>query len=162
MAAVQKQFKAGQYLFKEGQASNSMFLIRRGSVGVRKMKGNTFVEIARIYPNQVLGELSFFDRLPRSAAAVALTDVDALEIGFEALDKAWNNIPEYFRAIMGSVADRLRRANDTIRRLKPNQVDESIDVGAIEAEPDDSVTLSAVAGEEIKKAVDGDGGSSST
>lgn len=157
MAAVQKQFKAGQYLFKEGQASNSMFLIRRGSVGVRKMKGNTFVEIARIYPNQVLGELSFFDRQPRSAAAVALTDVEALEIPFDSLDKTWNGIPEYFRAIMGSVADRLRRANDTIRRLKPNQTDETF---TSEAEPDDSVTLSPVAGEEMQKVVGGDGSSS--
>lgn len=152
MGATLKTFKAGQYLFKDGQTSSSMFLIRKGSVGVRKMKGSTFVEIARIYPNQVLGELSFFDRQPRSAAAVALTDVEALEIEFEALDKIWKEIPEYFKAIMASVADRLRRANETVRRLKPNQqVDPEAEGGVVEAEPDDSIALDSASGDALGK-----------
>lgn len=155
MAAVERTFKAGQYLFKEGQASQSMFLIRRGNVGVRKMKGSNFVEIARIYPNQVLGELSFFDRQPRSAAAVALSDVHALEIDFASLDKAWGQTPEYLRSIIVSVAERLRRANETIRRLKPSQEDDTGESGAVEVEPDnapiDQTVLPAGAGAELAK-----------
>ncbi|MBL7717006.1 MAG: cyclic nucleotide-binding domain-containing protein [Bdellovibrionales bacterium] len=121
MPATPKTFKQGQFLFKDGQASNSLFIIRKGTVSVRKMKGSNFVEIGRIYPNQVLGELSFFDRQPRSAAAMADGDVEALEIDFESLEKIWKETPDYFKAIMKSVADRLRKANETIRKLKPSQ-----------------------------------------
>jgi CRP-like cAMP-binding protein len=80
------------------------------------------VEIARVYANEVLGELSFFDRQPRSASAVALTEVEVMELKFEGLDKLWNQIPEYMKTIMASVAERLRRANDTIRRLQKDVI----------------------------------------
>jgi len=99
-----------------------MFLIKRGTIAIRKMKGSAFVEIARVYANEVLGELSFFDRLPRSASAVALTEVEVLEIKFDALDKIYGSVPDYMKSIMASVADRLRKANETIRRLQKNTV----------------------------------------
>ncbi len=121
---VQRFFRPGQYLFKEGEPSKSMFLIKKGTVSVRKMKGAAFVEIARIYSSEVLGELSFFDRLPRSAAAIALTEVECLEIQFSSLDKIYKSVPDYMKTIIAAVADRLRKANDTIRRLQKNVVSE--------------------------------------
>jgi len=118
MAARKRFFRSGQQLFVEGGPSTCMYLISKGTVSIRKKKGSTHIEIARLYSNEVLGELSFFDRRPRSASAVALTDVDALEIDFVSLDKIYKNVPEYLKTIMRSVAERLRRANDVIRRLK--------------------------------------------
>ena len=117
MSTSQRYFKTGQFIFKDGDASNSMFLIRQGTVAIQKLKDDRPVEIARIYSNEVLGELSFFDRLPRSASAVALSDVELMEIPFEDLDKIYVNVPDYMKTIIASVAERLRRANDTIRRL---------------------------------------------
>ena len=119
-----KSFRTGQYLFREGEVSRSLFLIKKGSVGIRKMKGPAFVELARLYNNEVVGELSFFDRQPRSASAVALNDVEVLEIAFESLEKVYQDVPDYLRTIMASVADRLRKADETIRRLQKNVVDE--------------------------------------
>ncbi len=120
--AMSKSFAPGQYLFHEGDPSNAMYLISKGTVSIRKYKGTAYVEIARLYSNEVLGELAFFDRQPRSASAVALTDVDVIELQFEALDKLFASTPDYMKTIIASVADRLRRANDTIRRLQKNMV----------------------------------------
>ncbi len=143
-SAIQRFFRPGQVLFREGAPSNCMYLIKKGTVSVRKVKGSAFVEIARIYANEVLGELSFFDRLPRSASATAMTEVEALEISFESLDKTYVNVPEYLRTIIAAVAERLRKANDMIRRLQRNVVtddgheeqlasakDEAIDVASV-------------------------------
>ncbi|OFZ04535.1 MAG: hypothetical protein A2070_09675 [Bdellovibrionales bacterium GWC1_52_8] len=108
-----------------------MYLIKKGTVSIRKMKGPAFVEIARAYSSEVVGELSFFDRQPRSAAAVALTEVEVLEINFESLDKVYEKIPEYMRTIISCVAERLRKADDTIRRLQKEVVkDDQISPGA--------------------------------
>lgn len=101
-----------------------MYLVKKGTIAIRKMKGGAFVELGRIYSNEVIGELSFFARQPRSAAAVALTEVEVLEISFKALDKIYENVPDYLKTIMASVADRLRKANDTIRRLQRNVIHE--------------------------------------
>jgi CRP/FNR family cyclic AMP-dependent transcriptional regulator len=119
------QFRPGQYIFRENEASKSMFLIQKGSVAIRKIKPGGYVEIAHVYSGEVIGELSFFDRRPRSASAVALTEVEVLEITFDSLDKTYAKVPDYLKTIIASLAERLRRANDTIRRLQKEVVRET-------------------------------------
>jgi CRP-like cAMP-binding protein len=82
------------------------------------MKGKNFVEVAKCLPGEVLGELSFFDRLPRSATAVAIMEVEIVEIPFESMDKIYQSIPDYMKTIVAALADRLRKANETIRLLQ--------------------------------------------
>lgn len=126
MASTQRYFRPGQYLFREGEPSKSIFVITKGTVSVRKRKNALYVELARVYSNEVLGELSFFDRGPRSAGAIALTEVEALEITFESLDKIYEGIPDYVKTIVAALAERLRRANDMIRKLQKETVSEEI------------------------------------
>jgi len=135
MAGAQIQnFRPGDNLFHEGQPSDSLFIIQKGTVAIRKRKSGGYIEIAKIYSNEVLGELSFFDKLPRSASAVALTEVEALRIDFRSMDTIFKKIPAYLRTIMMAMAERLRRANDTIRKLQKN-------VQSDTKEDDDSLSL---------------------
>lgn len=121
---LQRYFRPGQALFKEGESSSSIFIIRRGTIAVRKRKGDGYVEVSRLYTNEVLGELSFFDRQPRSATAVALTEVEVMEITFDALDRIYKTIPDYMRTIVASMAERLRKASETISKLQKDTVDD--------------------------------------
>lgn len=131
MATVQRFFRPGQVLFKEGDTSRSIFIIKKGTVSIRKAKGSAFVEIAKLYTNEVIGEMTFFDRLPRSAFAVAATELEVMEISFESLDQVYAQVPEYLRTIMAAMADRLRKANEMIRKLqKTMPADPTPGVGA--------------------------------
>jgi CRP/FNR family cyclic AMP-dependent transcriptional regulator len=127
MAATTRNFKAGEYLFREGDISDTMYVVKEGIISVRKKKSAAYIEIGTIHSKEVLGELSFFDRRPRSASAIAITDVEALEIDFESLDKIYTKVPDYIKTMMAAVAERLRRANDTIRRLQTEVVLEAED-----------------------------------
>lgn len=118
MGAVLRSYKPGQVLFNEGEPSHSLFIIRRGAVSIRKVKANTFVEVGKLAVNEVIGELSFFDRQPRSASAVAINDVEANEIPFEAMEKIYDQIPDYMKVIVAAMAERLRMANEQIRQLR--------------------------------------------
>lgn len=122
MPATPKYFRPGEVLFKEGDASRSMYVIQKGTVAIRKMKGGGYVDLAKVYSNEVLGELAFFDRQPRSATAIALSEVEVLEIDFAALQKIYDSIPHYFKTILACVADRQRKSNETIKRLQRNLV----------------------------------------
>lgn len=102
----------------------SLFLVIKGTLSIRKMKGSAYVEIARVYANEVVGELSFFDRQPRSAAAFALTEVEVTEIGFDSLDKVFQSTPPYLKAMIAAMSDRLRKADDTIKRLQKSTPDQ--------------------------------------
>lgn len=121
-APQEKYYRPGQFVFREGEVSRSLFIIKKGTVSIRKMKGSAFVEIARVFSNEILGELSFFDRLARSASAIAITEVDAMEISFESLDKIYATVPDYMKTIIACMAERLRRADDTIRRLQKDVI----------------------------------------
>lgn len=130
MAAFTRTYKTGQIVFEEGTPSTSIFIIKKGAVSIRKVKGKTFVEVAKIQANEVIGELSFFDRLPRSASAVALMDVEALEIPFESMERIYNSIPDYLKTIMAALADRLRKANEQIRVLQKHREKTMDDAGS--------------------------------
>jgi len=118
MTKTNQLFKPGQYLFHEGDPSEAIYLIREGTVSIRKMKGAAFTEIYRAHSNEVIGELSFFDRSPRSASAVALTEVDVVEISFKSLEDAYGKIPDFMKSFIITLSTRLRNANDLIKRLQ--------------------------------------------
>lgn len=120
MSAKPRTFKKGQYLFRESEEATSLFIIQTGSIAIRKNKPGGQVELAKCHSSEVVGEMAFFDKQPRSASAVTLTDVQALEIGYPALKEIYQKVPSYFRAFMVCLVDRLRKADETIRRLEKN------------------------------------------
>ena len=118
MPVSTKNFKPGEVLFAEGEPANSLFIIRKGAVSIRKMKTKTYIEVAKAAANEVLGELAFFDRQPRSATAVALIDVEAIEITFDSMEKIYASMPDYMKTIVAAMAERLRKANEIIRTMQ--------------------------------------------
>jgi CRP/FNR family transcriptional regulator, cyclic AMP receptor protein len=108
----------GTVLFNEGEKPDCMFIIKGGQVGITKKKGNTEVEIGCIERGQVLGEMGFFDGKTRSASAKAMTDVEAIKIGYDKLKALYDQYPAYFKAIIASVVERLRDADNKIRFLE--------------------------------------------
>jgi CRP-like cAMP-binding protein len=151
-----KYFRPGQYLFAENDPAVSLFVIKKGTVSVRKRKHTSFIEIARIYANEVVGELGLFDHAPRSASAMALTEVEAVELKYEALEKIFKDVPDYFKTIVAAMAERLRRADDMIRRLDHEVAGENESLPQKPADDSAADVLAATAdvlgGDEDKKA----------
>ena len=74
----ERALKRGQVLFREGDSGEEMFLVRRGSIVISKpVTGRVEQVLARIGPGDFFGEMSLFDRSPRSATVQADSDVDA-------------------------------------------------------------------------------------
>ncbi len=118
MAAQPRTFKSGATVFTEGDVSNSIFIVKKGILAIRKKKGSGYVEMGRIHQGEVIGEMGFFDRKPRSATIVCDQDAELIEIDFESLDKIYQPVPDYIKSIVNALVDRLRRANETIRKLQ--------------------------------------------
>src|SRR5215218_10733522 len=73
------QLPAGQTIFEYGAPGDSLFIIRSGEVEVflTDDTGNRIV-LERNGPGDVIGEISLLAPGPRSASAVAASDVEAL------------------------------------------------------------------------------------
>lgn len=113
-----KQLKKGDYLFREGDPSEAMFVIKTGKFSVLKSKGNSEITLAELGPGDMVGEMAFFDNKPRSASVKALGDGAVIELPFKSLNAQFKSFPEWLKAIMRTVNTHLRNANQKIKTLE--------------------------------------------
>ncbi len=73
-----RTFRAGTEIIKEGSFSEAMFLIVSGRARVEKAINSNPRPVWHLEAGSTFGEMSLFDKLPRSASVYAETDVDAL------------------------------------------------------------------------------------
>jgi CRP/FNR family cyclic AMP-dependent transcriptional regulator len=113
-----RQLKAGEILFKEGEASDSMYVIKKGRLSVFKLKGTQEVELAEVGPGQMIGEMAFFDRKPRSAGVKATSETEIIELPFSSLQTQYEAFPQWLKSIVKTINEHLRDANKRIKNLE--------------------------------------------
>ncbi len=113
-----KQLKKGDILFREGDPSDAMFVIKKGRIGILKTKGASEITLAELVPGEMLGEMAFFDNKPRSASARAFVDSEVIALPFASLHAQFKTFPEWLRAMVKTVNSHLRNANQTIKNLQ--------------------------------------------
>jgi CRP/FNR family cyclic AMP-dependent transcriptional regulator len=111
--------KKGDLLFDEGAASDAMYVVKSGSISIVKKKGNSEIELAKIMPGQLFGEMAFFDDKPRSAGARATKDgTVVIALPFKSLHAQFKQFPEWLKAMVRTVNDNLRAANKRLKELE--------------------------------------------
>ncbi len=69
------QAAAGDYLFRQGQASDGMYLIERGRIAIEvRTPGDQVLQVAEVSHCEVLGEMALMDDGVRSASARVIED----------------------------------------------------------------------------------------
>tara|TARA_R110000868_G_scaffold42895_3_gene144691 strand:- start:33044 stop:34084 length:1041 start_codon:yes stop_codon:yes gene_type:complete len=119
-----KTFKPGDVLFNEGDNADSLYIIQRGQIRLFRPKGRGFVEIAVLRAGEVIGEMAFFDQKARrrSCSASAMVTTDMVEISFTAFEKTMEGLNPWFKTIINTLADRLRKTNERIKELESNSL----------------------------------------
>ena len=96
--------KAGEIIFSEGDEANQLFVIKSGEVSIRS--GNR--TLAELSSNTIFGEMALIDDAPRSATAVAKTDVELVPISEEQFLFLVSQTPYFALKVMRVLARRLR------------------------------------------------------
>ena len=119
-----KTLKPGEILFNEGDNATSMFIIQKGQLRMFRPKGKGFIELAVLRSGEVLGEMSYFDpeSKKRSATAAAITQTDVIEISFVALEKTMSTLNPWFKTLINTLAERLRKSNERVKALENNSI----------------------------------------
>jgi len=63
--------KEGEWLFKEGDAGDTAFVIENGLLEICREEDGKTEHIAQLGPGELIGEMTLIDKLPRSASAFA-------------------------------------------------------------------------------------------
>lgn len=113
-----KKLEQNDILFREGDPSESMYVVKKGRLVVFKLKGTAEVELASVGPGSMVGEMAFFDRKQRSASIKAAVPSEVIEIPFKNLQAQYNTFPEWLKSIVKTINDHLREANKRIKNLE--------------------------------------------
>lgn len=116
-----KKLNKGDVLFREGDPSDAMYVIKTGRIAITKAKGASEIILAELKAGEMLGEMAFFDNKPRSAGAKALTEAEVITLPFAALYAQFKTFPEWLKAMVKTVNSHLRNANQRIKNLEAVQ-----------------------------------------
>ncbi|HTC05265.1 MAG TPA: cyclic nucleotide-binding domain-containing protein [Xanthobacteraceae bacterium] len=108
--AALREFKAGEVIFKEGDAATEFFVIQRGKVEIRI--GNRL--LGTLSDHDIFGEMALIDTAPRSATAIAATDVKLVPVGEKQFLFLVSRTPYFALKIMRVLARRLRAQNSAV------------------------------------------------
>ncbi len=109
-------FLKGAVIMYQGDASDSVHILVRGSVKVeRGVSGNHEVmELAELMPGEVVGEMGVLNGDPRSATVTALEDTETLQITRDFLKATFQRDPDVLMAIMQVIMERLKSTDEMV------------------------------------------------
>jgi SulP family sulfate permease len=118
-----RSYKAGEPIFRRGEQGDELLLIRRGSVRITlPLDEKQSHHLATFGRGDFIGEMSFLDRAPRSADAMAFTDTDLYALSrerFDALAGGHKRLAvNLFDTLARMLAIRLRYTNAELRLLQ--------------------------------------------
>ena len=115
MAQELVKLNPGDYLLHEGAESREMYYVQSGTLAVFKRKGDRESQIGTIIAGELVGEMSFLDKQPRSASVKAMTEAVVVVVPHEKLDKTLEGLPKWFSALQYTLVERLRKANSRVK-----------------------------------------------
>jgi CRP/FNR family transcriptional regulator, cyclic AMP receptor protein len=103
-------FKAGTTIFREGDEAHELYVIKSGEVRIQI--GNRTV--SEFSADHVFGEMALIDNEPRSASAIAVTDVELVPVSEKQFLFLVSQTPYFALKVMRVLAQRLRVTNKTL------------------------------------------------
>jgi CRP/FNR family transcriptional regulator len=115
--AATRRFSAGDVLFREGDASNTSYIVRSGHArALREHADGRQITLATFGPADVFGELAMFDDERRSATVQATDDLEVLGIPGAEMRRLLRRHPDIASKLVIALGRRLRAANERLAR----------------------------------------------
>ncbi|MBI1275297.1 cyclic nucleotide-binding domain-containing protein [bacterium] len=101
----------GQIIFRQGETSQTAYIIEEGEVEIFSPTPNGNVLLATLGKGQIFGEMGLIDGQVRSASAVAKTACQLRVVTAEALISILGQLPQEFTILLRALSERLRETN---------------------------------------------------
>jgi CheY-like chemotaxis protein len=82
-----RQFIANQYVFREGEPGDKMYVLVAGQVDIRQTRNGTERVLVKMNPGDCFGEMAIIDSGARSADAYAVTPCMVIEVQSETVNR---------------------------------------------------------------------------
>lgn len=120
---VVKKYRSKHQIFQQGDIGSTMYIILSGQVNIYLPASPDNLPLQTMYAGDYFGELALFDNEPRSASAIAITDVVLLELAQTALLGFVQQRPHVAMVLLATLASRLRATNALLFERAAKNVD---------------------------------------
>ncbi len=118
-AIVKESYKAGEFIFFEGDIENHFYIVETGVVHIfTKDSTGKRIPICDIVDGESFGEFALISNIPRSATAQASTDVVLVKVSEEGYKQLLSELPTWAECMLKSFADRLQNMTEKMREIE--------------------------------------------
>jgi CRP/FNR family cyclic AMP-dependent transcriptional regulator len=115
--AVPRRFGAGEVVFREGDESDTCYIVKAGRTrAVREHGEGRSLTLAHFGPGDIFGELAMFDAERRSATVEALEETEAIAILGGDMRRLLRQHPDIAVKLLQALGRRLRETNERLAR----------------------------------------------
>lgn len=105
----EKQFKAGEYVFRQGDPGDRIYVVKSGEVEVIREDPEAGDRVlARLGEGDYFGEMALLSQAPRSASVKAFSDVTTLAISQQEFQSLFSSIPALKQSIDAVIRQRTK------------------------------------------------------
>jgi signal transduction histidine kinase len=107
--ARERKFRAGEDIFREGDAGDGIYSVKNGLVEISGVVGNKVrLSFSKIGPGQIFGEMAVLEDKPRSASATAREETTVYFLEREEMLKLVERSPALSLSLLRVISQRLR------------------------------------------------------
>ena len=115
--AVPRQFEPGQVVFREGDASDTCYVVREGHARAIRTHGDgRTITLATFGPGDIFGELAMFEDERRSATIEAIEPTSVVGVLGPDMRRLMKQHPEIAARLVIALGRRLREMNERLSR----------------------------------------------
>ena len=108
-SVVEKRFKQGEIIFRQGEIGDRVYVIIEGEVEVvREERDKKAMVLARLGPEEYFGEMALLRNTPRSATVRAFTEVRTLTIHQTHFAELFAHVPALRKSVESVMGGRSR------------------------------------------------------
>jgi len=111
--ATEEKYKDGEIIFKEESSGDWIYVIESGAVEISKKIGGEKVVMVVLKPGEIIGELGFITKTPRTATATAIGDTTVGIIDPILFEQEFNKLSPGFQAVLTRLAERLKKTTES-------------------------------------------------
>jgi CRP/FNR family cyclic AMP-dependent transcriptional regulator len=115
--AVPREFQPGHVVFREGDASDTCYIVRTGHArAVRQHRDGRTITLANFGPGDIFGELAMFEDERRSATVEALELTSVIALLGPDMRRLMAQHPDITMRLVIALGRRLRESNERLSR----------------------------------------------
>ena len=116
--ATEEKYKDGDIIFEEGSSGDWIYVVESGAVEISKIMHGEKEVLLELGPGEIVGELGFITKMPRTATARAVGDTTVGIIDPISFEQEFNRLSPDFQAVLISLATRLKETTEALYLMK--------------------------------------------